>query len=109
MRKRLLVKELVIAALLLGLNVGVVGYFVGLDSATALPPIMYETDGGIGACTDGDDDDGDGLVDCLDPDCIGDPGCTAPAPALGPAGLVIGALLLLGIGGGALALRRRDQ
>lgn len=26
-------------------------------------------------CTDGIDNDGDGLVDCFDPDCLGDPAC----------------------------------
>ncbi len=28
-------------------------------------------------CTNGIDDDGDGLVDCSDPDCFGDPACLA--------------------------------
>jgi hypothetical protein len=30
-------------------------------------------------CNNGIDDDGDGLVDCQDPDCFGVPGCAAPA------------------------------
>jgi hypothetical protein len=29
-------------------------------------------------CTNGVDDDGDGLVDCLDPDCASDPSCATP-------------------------------
>jgi hypothetical protein len=29
-------------------------------------------------CTDGLDNEGDGLIDCVDPDCGGDPTCTAP-------------------------------
>lgn len=29
-------------------------------------------------CDDGIDNDGDGLIDCDDPDCFGDPGCAAP-------------------------------
>ncbi|MCD6549284.1 hypothetical protein J7K41_01055, partial [Candidatus Micrarchaeota archaeon] len=29
-------------------------------------------------CTNGIDDDGDGLVDCNDPDCYGDPACRPP-------------------------------
>jgi hypothetical protein len=33
-----------------------------------------------GACTGGVDDDGDGLVDCADPDCADDPACLAPVP-----------------------------
>jgi len=30
-------------------------------------------------CTNGTDDDGDGLADCADPDCAADPACAAPA------------------------------
>ena len=29
-------------------------------------------------CDNGIDDDGDGLIDCADPDCSTDPGCTSP-------------------------------
>jgi subtilisin-like proprotein convertase family protein len=32
-----------------------------------------------GTCDDGVDDDGDGLTDCEDPDCFGQPGCTTEA------------------------------
>jgi cysteine-rich repeat protein len=35
-------------------------------SSTTIPPEI---------CTNGTDDDGDGLVDCMDPDCIGRPEC----------------------------------
>jgi len=31
---------------------------------------------GVEICNDGIDDDGDGLVDCDDPDCTGQPGCS---------------------------------
>src|SRR3989338_8286725 len=30
---------------------------------------------GLGACGNGLDDDGDGLIDCYDPDCAGDLNC----------------------------------
>jgi hypothetical protein len=30
-------------------------------------------------CDDGEDNDGDGLVDCDDPDCVEDPACTEPS------------------------------
>lgn len=33
-----------------------------------------------GGCSNTIDDDGDGLVDCADPDCSADPACTAPSP-----------------------------
>jgi hypothetical protein len=32
----------------------------------------------IGRCTNGVDDDNDGLVDCADPDCASDPACAIP-------------------------------
>ncbi|MBN1494739.1 hypothetical protein JW911_03325 [Candidatus Peregrinibacteria bacterium] len=31
-----------------------------------------------GNCSDGADNDGDGLTDCADPDCTADPACTLP-------------------------------
>ena len=31
-------------------------------------------------CSNGIDDDSDGQIDCLDPDCVGDPACAAPGP-----------------------------
>jgi hypothetical protein len=110
MRKRFLTRELMVAAILLALNAGLVAYFLGFESTAEAgpPPIQYETDL-PGGCSNQIDDDDDGVTDCGDPDCIGDPACTAPAPALGPAGLVIGALLLLGVGAGGLAMRRREQ
>ena len=33
-------------------------------------------------CTDGDDEDGDGRVDCADTDCVGAAGCTAGGPEI---------------------------
>ena len=29
-------------------------------------------------CSNGIDDDGDGLIDCIDPDCLGNPACGTP-------------------------------
>jgi len=53
------------------------------------------------------DNDGDGLIDCGDPDCQGAPPCIAAAPVLGSSGFIIAALVLLTVGGVALALQRR--
>jgi hypothetical protein len=71
-------------------------------------PVEYETDVQDG-CENGLDDDADNLVDCGDPDCVGVDPCIAPAPALGPAGLIAGAVTLLLIGGAALRVRRREE
>jgi hypothetical protein len=46
------------------------------------------------------------LVDCVDPECEGEAVCVAPAPTLGTGALIFSALLLLGIGGLGLTLRR---
>ena len=109
MRNRFFLRELLMAALLLGINAGAAGYLIGFNSvAGALPIIVYETDVGASGCSDGIDNDGDGLVDCGDPDCIGIAPCVAPAPALSSTGLILGALALLGVGAAALTLRRRD-
>jgi len=43
--------------------------------ATAAPGGHAKTE----KCTNGRDDDKDGLVDCADPDCAGDPACAPPA------------------------------
>ncbi|RME39039.1 MAG: hypothetical protein D6788_06260 [Planctomycetota bacterium] len=56
-------------------------------------------------CNNGIDDDCDNLVDCADPDCIGDPGCGPPIPAQQPWGFVAAAVAVLI--GGVLILRRR--
>ena len=36
--------------------------------------------GAVENCTNGVDDDGDGLIDCEDPDCAASPGCVPPPP-----------------------------
>jgi hypothetical protein len=90
------------------MNALAVGYFLGVPSLMATPVIIYETDVADG-CTDGLDNDLDGLIDCGDPDCVSVDPCVAPAPALGPLGLVGGAVMLLLIGGAALRVRRRED
>jgi hypothetical protein len=60
---------------------------------------------GDAKCSDGIDNDLDGLTDCVDPDCRGDRPCAQRAPTLSPIFLVLGltSLLLAGL----TALRRR--
>jgi hypothetical protein len=65
------------------------------------------TETGAAGCSDTIDNDGDGFIDCLDPECVGDPVCVAQAPTLGTPALLFSALLLLAIGGFALVARRR--
>jgi hypothetical protein len=58
-------------------------------------------------CNDDLDNDLDGLIDCLDPDCIGQPQCTTPAPAMRMTPLLILAILMAFGGLGILARRVR--
>ncbi len=51
-------------------------FAVGATSAIAAKPVKTET-----SCTDGVDNDNDGLIDCADSDCSTDPACTTPPPA----------------------------
>lgn len=108
MRKHFLVRELVIATALFAINALAVSYFLGGSVSLATVPVEYETDVQNG-CNDGLDNDDDGFTDCGDPDCVGVDPCVAPAPALGPAGLIVGAATLLLIGGAALRIRRRED
>jgi hypothetical protein len=58
----------------------------GTITPTVTPPTPTATPGesseGSGACSDGRDNDGDGLIDCADPDCVNLPPCVAAAPLL---------------------------
>ena len=108
MRKYLPVRELAIAAALFAINAFVVTHFLGVPMVLGANPIEYETDVQDG-CNDGLDNDDDGATDCGDPDCVGVDPCVAPAPALGPMGLVAGAVTLLVIGGAALRMRQRED
>jgi hypothetical protein len=108
MRKHLPVRELAIAAALFAINAFAVTHFLSVPMVLGAVPIEYETDVQDG-CMDEIDNDQDGLIDCGDPDCVGVEPCVAPAPALGPLGLVAGAVTLLVIGGVALRTRRRED
>jgi hypothetical protein len=109
MRKLLPVREITIAIALFALNAIAVQYYFGLPPALGTIMFQYETDPGVGGCSDGVDNDGDGDIDCADMDCVGIAPCVAPAPALGSTGLVLSALLMLVIGASALALRRNEE
>lgn len=108
MTKRFPIRELVIAAALFMMNALAVGYFLGAPTLLATTLVEYETDVQNG-CNDNLDNDDDGFIDCGDPDCVGVDPCVAPAPALGPAGLIVGAVTLLLIGGAALRVNRREE
>ena len=49
--------------------------FYSLRNLILIFGLFFSVNIGFGQedCTNGIDDDGDGLIDCLDPDCIGDP------------------------------------
>lgn len=101
--------EILLAALLVLLNwwvvVGVVGVTYGpFDWAVFAGIYMGEADFPAG-CTDGVDNDSNGLVDCADLDCRTDPACTAAAPIMGTAGVALLLLVLLLVA--AFGLRRR--
>ncbi|MCX8073782.1 MAG: hypothetical protein N3C12_15245 [Candidatus Binatia bacterium] len=70
----------------------------------------FENEAGDFACSDGFDNDGDGLVDCADPSCATSTRCAAPVPVgQGPwTGVMAGVLALLGVSA-LLGLRRRWQ
>ncbi len=51
----------------------------GDDITTVLIPPVDVSSPAESICSDGIDNDGDGLIDCLDPDCCSDPACPAYA------------------------------
>ncbi len=61
-------------------------------------------------CQNGEDDDNDGVADCLDPDCVVIPECKAPAPALSPGMMVclLGVLIATGLAGMVRMRKRLD-
>lgn len=61
---------------------------------------------GGGSCTDGIDNDMDGRTDCGDTDCVGDPACAAPAPALSWQGVLAALVMICGVG--MYQLRKRS-
>ena len=60
-----------------------VGGWNGTEGTGDLSIALGTGPGPIENCSNGTDDDGDGLIDCNDPDCVGDPACggggTGPA------------------------------
>jgi hypothetical protein len=71
---------------------------------TAAP---FENAGGNQFCSDGIDNDNNGLADCHDPACAIVPPCGTAAPAMSPAVLVIMTPLLTLIGLFILARKRQ--
>ena len=74
------------------------------DIWTFAGPALRENGAGDQFCRDGIDNDGDGLVDCADPDCAAVIPCATPAPLLQPFGLLVAIVLLAMVG--VAALRR---
>jgi hypothetical protein len=76
------------------------------QTPTATPTLANsEDEPGLFACSDQFDNDGDGLIDCADPDCEDAPLClVAPAPAMSHNGFAFAVVILLAIG--ALAIQR---
>jgi hypothetical protein len=64
-------------------SVALTGCF-DVDRVAGGPPLGYEVD--PIKCSNGYDDDNDGLVDCLDPDCIRRNLCGEIVPILPPSG-----------------------
>jgi len=48
-----------------------------------------------GGCSDGIDNNGDGLADCADPTCRADSSCAAAAPIMGAQGVFLAILALV--------------
>jgi hypothetical protein len=69
-------------------------------------PTTETGDLGPAACSDGLDNDNDGLIDCTDPDCTKVHPCSAPAPVLSHAGLLLLIVLFTIIGLFRLGVRR---
>lgn len=77
-------------------------------TATPTPP-HEDTTGSDTGCTDGIDNDGDGLTDCADPDCGNTPACGPVAPTVSHSGLGLAVLSLFFVGVLALIRRRRHS
>lgn len=75
--------------------------------AGSVYPSKETGDLGNAACSNGIDDDHDGLTDCADPDCFGISPCGAPAPAISTAGLAVLLVGLAIVGPFLLRARRR--
>jgi hypothetical protein len=60
-----------------------------------------------GGCTDGEDNDMDGDIDCADEDCANVVPCVAPAPVISPAGLLVLMIVLMLLGSFGILRHRR--
>jgi hypothetical protein len=70
---------------------------------------MMENAGGIANCSDGFDNDFDGLIDCRDPNCSNLPVCTTAAPVMSPPFAIVLAVLLSLVGLLGLARSRQQR
>ncbi len=76
------------------------------STPTSTPTLApRENAGGAGFCQDGLDNDGDGKVDCADPDCNLTPPCGVPTPVLSEP-LILVLVAVLGLTG-LIEIRRR--
>ena len=81
-------------------------YYSPTPTASATPtrtPSNNENDAGPGACSDGIDNDNNGLTDCADPACANALPCVQSVPVLSWSGIAAIALLLGLIGLSALS------
>ncbi len=74
-------------------------------TVTATATITPTAEVGTALCSDGIDNNLNGLIDCFDPSCAGSEPCVAPAPMLSPLFILIGVAVLGLIS--LLQLRRR--
>jgi hypothetical protein len=65
---------------------------------TPTPTPPHEDSGGAQGCSDGIDNDGDGLIDCADPDCGNTPPCGPVAPVMSPRMVVVLIVTLSAVG-----------
>jgi hypothetical protein len=87
--------------------IGPAAVFSGSDIAFAILSTFNTPTTEIAFCEDGVDNDNDGLIDCQDPDCWGEPPCVAPAPALSGSTMGFAYLMLLATGFIAILRLRR--
>jgi len=85
------------------------GGMTGLNEPVAVALSLSESGLPVGSagCSDGVDNDGDGLIDCGDPDCRATAACAAHVPMLGSAGLVLAVLALVVVAATGFLKRRR--
>ena len=85
------------------------GGMTGLNEPVAVALSLSESGLPVGpaGCSDGVDNDGDGLIDCRDPDCRATAACAAHVPTLGSAGLALAVLALVVVAATGFLKRRR--